>query len=467
MRAPGYVANFDSAAAMLRALGHYLHGKDFPTLGLKPEPLMELYAKGVNLLPEQAREMVYSLSGAYEGASADELDQVDAEELSRWMVGEYPRRRYPAVALGSSGGAVVHLCAALGIPWLPQTVLIPVRRTGIDADDLVGDMEWGREPGRRLLDANPDLQLHHMHDPNQDWLMVRYMTYLRVKRLRLGETMERFITDSLSPGGTLFLVECEQKWPTVRVGSRHYFQPGAVGGLEPEEYLRGSERVADFLARYGSSRRSFRAPETDAERPEAEWGFEPKLRDDVERFAAERGYRVRRIVFPEPHSLSPLVAELYRWWYAERGIPSSRLVGEQFVLLEPWWMLRTGSVPFWTPFGVERFAEAMERYLDSAEPYDEIYQMLFSHGTESAGLAPPERWRQILRRARREGRFLAVDEEKFPKDFGSFGRYHAEMEKLPGRVPLPGPLPLQRLDDFLDGPGRDHPVRWISHPPAG
>ena len=27
------------------------------------------------------------------------------------------------MAIGSSSGALVHLCAALGIPWLPQTIL--------------------------------------------------------------------------------------------------------------------------------------------------------------------------------------------------------------------------------------------------------------------------------------------------------------------------------------------------------
>jgi hypothetical protein len=36
------------------------------------------------------------------------------------------------------------------------------------------------------------------------------------------------------------------------------------------------------------------AVRSDAERPEAEWGFEPALGEDVERFAADRGYRLRR-----------------------------------------------------------------------------------------------------------------------------------------------------------------------------
>ncbi|WP_071593368.1 hypothetical protein [Kamptonema formosum] len=57
-------------------------------------------------------------------------------------------------------------------------------------------------------------------------------------------------------------------------------------------------------------------------------------------------YRVRRIVFQEPENLSQFVAELYRWQYRQRKIFSNRLVVEYFILLEPLWALRTGSVPF-------------------------------------------------------------------------------------------------------------------------
>jgi hypothetical protein len=464
MKAPRYIADFDSSTGMLRATARFLHGKGFPMLGLSPAPVLKLYAAAVNLLPERPREFVYSISGAKEGISARDLDRVNAEELSRWTISEYPRRTYPAVMIGSSNGAAVHLCAALGIPWLPQTVLIPVRRTGVAPDDMKADMEWGRTHAGSLLDRNPELQLHHMHDPNQDHLMIRYMTYFRVKRLRLGAAFERFITDSVEPGGTLFLLECEQRWPTARVGERHFFQPGAVGGLEPEEYLRGSERVADFLSRYGFDRRAWDPPRPDAERPEAEWGFEPALREDVERFARKNGYRVQRIIFPEPESLSPLVADLYRWWYEQRGIPANRLLIESFVVMEPWWALRTGSVPFWTKFGVESSADALERYLVASEPFEEIYGMLFSHGTESAGLAPIERWRALVRRARKQGGFIGVDEEKYPKDFAVFARYHTELQKVSARYPIPEPLSLGRLDAFLEQAEDRYPVRWSGHP---
>jgi hypothetical protein len=233
-----------------------------------------------------------------------------------------------------------------------------------------------------------------------------------------------------------------------------------LGGATPEEFLHGSERVESYLTSYGSHRRRWDPPEPDDERPEAEWGFEPILHEDVERFARERGYRVRRILFEEPEDLSPLVADLYRRWYEERGLPANRLLVESFILMEPWWALRTGSVPFWMVFNMEPSADRLEHYLEGTDPYDHIHLMLFSHGVDSVVLAPIGRWRSVLQRARKHGSFAGVDERRFPRDFAAFVRYHADLKKVPARYPMPGSLPLDRLDEFLGRRGDSYSVRW-------
>jgi hypothetical protein len=122
--------------------------------------------------------------------------------------------------------------------------MVPVRNPGNDPDDPGRDLEWGRRPARALLDANPEVQVHHMHDPVQDRLMLEQMTYFRLKRLRLGPAYERFLRDTVEPGGTLLLVDCRQRWPVTRVGERHLFQFGAVGGATQDELSGGSDRVA-------------------------------------------------------------------------------------------------------------------------------------------------------------------------------------------------------------------------------
>jgi hypothetical protein len=272
---------------------------------------------------ERVRKLIYSWGGWKEAISADALAGVDAEEFSRWVTQLYPERTYPAIMVGSSNGAAVHLCAALGIPWLPQTILIPVRHSGLHPDEPERDLEWGVKPGQALLRANPDLQLHHMHDASQDRLMIQHMSYFRVKRRRLGQAFERFIEERLAPGGILFILECGFSWPVTRVAERHFFQHGAAGGVTAEEYLKGGERVQEFLKRHDPHRTHWQSPEIDTNMPEAEWGFEPALRSDLEDMTRQRGYLVKRIVFQGPEDFSPLVADLYQWWYEQRGLEAN------------------------------------------------------------------------------------------------------------------------------------------------
>ncbi|SFB92899.1 hypothetical protein [Streptomyces aidingensis] len=456
-RTPAFLAGFDSATAMVRATAAFLAGRDFPALGFPP--VLQRPATLVNTLPRRLRETVYILTGWAGTVPQRRLARLDAGELSGWAARQYPPRRYPALAIGSANGAVVHLCAALGMPWLPQTFLVPVRWR-VHPDEPAEALRAGLEPARTLLAANPDLQLHHMHDASQDRLMARTMAYFRVKRLRLGPDYERFLAERLESGGTVFVIDCERTWPTRRVADRHVFQHGAVGGATEEEFHRGGPRVAGYLRRYGSHRRRWEGPEPDGRSPEAEWGFEPALLDDIERTARRHGHRVVRVRFPEPQAISPLVADLYRWWYGLRGIPADRLLIESFIVLEPWWTLRTGSTPLWTEFNTEPALRAASGYLDRAGPFGEICLMLFNHGVESVGVAGADQWRSLLARAGRRGEWLGGEPAKYPLDFAQYARYHRALRRLPARRPMPAPLALSQLDAFLAEYGDRYRVRW-------
>jgi pimeloyl-ACP methyl ester carboxylesterase len=450
------IAQFDSATAFLRGTAAALHGRDLPALGAFSRPLapvVERVVPAVNLLPERLREQVYRVGSGSEAAPPGELHAVNAEVLARWMVGQYPRREFPAAIVGSSNGALAHLAAALGIPYLPQTFLLPVAQPQVDPDDPRHGLAAGTGPGRMLLDANPDVALHHMHDPNQDRLSLARMTYFRIKRRRLGPAFTDFLTETLPRGATLLVADCRLRWPVTRLGDRHVFQFGAWGGMPAEEFRTGSPRVADYLRRYGVDRRSWDPPPVDGDAPEAEWGFDPALSEDLSELARERGWRLRRVTFDEPAALSPLVAELYRWWYRRRGRPEDRLLVESFVLLDPHLVLATGLVPYWSEFAVEPSADSLEKYLDGTQPYAEILLTLFQHGTEGVGVAPIERWRELLGRAGTRG-----DPRLHPRDFGSFGRFHRQLAGMARHTP-PAPLTLDELDQFVAG-RRDEAITW-------
>jgi hypothetical protein len=460
MKLPREIAGFDSASGMVVALARFLHWQDTPPLGKPVFRALAPIAALVARLPVPARQGIYSLFSGAEGRPETDVGRLDVEPVSTAIAGVYPRRRYPAVVVGSSSGALTHLCAALGVPWLPQTLLIPVRQRGISPDDPAHAAHAFDRTARALLDRNPDVVLHHMHDPNQDRLTLRRMAYFRIKRMRLGQAYEEFLTDVLQPGGTIVVAACGQRWPTTRIGERHVFQFGAIGGMSPKEYRDGSSRVQAYLRRYGVPVSKWQAPDADGESAEAEWGFETALHDDVVAFARRHGYRVARLTFDEPQDLSPLVAELYRWWYRQRGIPDSRLLVDSFMLLDPWWTLRTGAVPYWTVFPVQPAIEALRRYLDTTEPYARLQVGLFCHGVHSVGMATTDQWRDVLRRATVAGAFAGVSPKRYPSDPQTFFNFQRALRAVPERHPLAQPLSLSTFEAFLrDAPERCPQVR--------
>ncbi|KUL36855.1 hypothetical protein ADL22_23440 [Streptomyces sp. NRRL F-4489] len=452
MKASRAVASFDSATGMLRALARFHAGRDVPALGRAPAALdgpASALLGAANRLPTAVQDRAYAASGWASAIPPRTAGQVRADALADWVTGHYPRRRYPVIFIGSANGALVHLAAALDAAWLPQTLLVPVRRHGVAPDDPRGDLAAVRDAGRALLDANPDLVLHHMHDPNQDRLMIAEMTYFRLKWSRLPAAYRRFVRDHLAPGGRIVAVDCGLRWPTTAIGERYLFQFGALGDATPEEYHQGSPRVADLLSRYGSAARRWDPPAPDGESPEAEWGFRPELLDDLSAFAGQHGIGLDVLRFPAPQALSPAVADLYRAWYERRNVPADRLLVESFLLLDPWQALRTGSVPYWAVFGTESCRAGLADYLDSTAPYDEIRVLLFNHGTESIGLAGAEDWRRTAARARKVGVLTGVDAAAYPRDFASLLRTHRELRKIRTRYPMPQPLGVEGAADAL------------------
>lgn len=449
---PPYVATFDSATAMAMATARVLHGRDFPDLG-HPRWLHWPVAAS-DLLPRRLRSHLFAVAGAREGVRADDIDAVSGARIAEWLAGLYPERRFPMILLGSSNGALVHLCAAVGAPWLPQTVLVPVRRDRPgDPEDGCAALALGAPLGARLLARHPEWQLHQLHDPNQDRLMLRHMLYFRLKWRRLPEAYRRFLERSLAPGGALVLVDCRRSWPTTRLGPRHVFQHGAVGGATEEEYRRGSPRVAAHLRRMGSARERWIGPAADGVSPEAEWGFEAAVVDELADWARRRGARLLRLSFARPEDPSAAVAELYRRLYRGAGLPDGRLHVESFIQLEPYWTLRLGLIPYWMVFNMEPSAARLERFLDDRPPFDDILLTLFAHGVDSVGLPPIRRWREILRRARRRGAFLGVDAGAYPAHFSVFARYQQALRALDGPVAAPPPLqPDEALEALAADP---------------
>ncbi|MEN3269828.1 hypothetical protein [Pseudonocardia sp.] len=434
------VASFDSATVLHAALSAALRGEPFPHLG--NGPLAGAAIRAAGRLPWPLLRRLYTRIGASEGVDPGRLGDVDMNAVAGWLADGYPQRCYPAALVGSSNGALAHLAAAMQVPWLPGTVLVPVARTG-DPQRPVDALHFGERAAPALLDRNPDVVLHHMHDQVQDELMVARMTYFRIKWQTLPEPYARFLTGSLAPGAPVVLVEDRSRWPVVRVGDRHVFQTGAQGGLEPQAYLDRPH-----------------TPRPDGEEPEAEWGADPQFGTSLAGWCVAHGHPLLRIAYSGPQAPAHAVASVVRDWYTRRGEPADRLVVPSFVLGDPWRTLNAAAVPFWTFFSVQPALRALEDHLLASAPYRNVDILLFQHGVHSAGIARPEEWVRVARGNGATARLMAVSPRRFPHDIASLGRYGRMLAELPGAhltwSPLEAARAVRELNARLDDPGPTH-----------
>jgi hypothetical protein len=405
------VASFDSASVLHAATVAALNGQPFRNLGSSSAAGLAVRAAG--RLPWAMLRGIYSRIGASEGINPRRLGDVDLSAVAKAFAERYPKRPYPAVLLGSSNGALTHLAAAMQVPWLPDTVLVPVAHAG-DTDRPDQAMDFGRSVAPALLDRNPDIVLHQMHDQLQDRLMAERMSYFRVKWCRLPDAYVTFVEEHLAPAGTVVVVRDHSSWPVTRVGPRHVFQAGGRGGTPPERYLALPHTPA---------------PDDDA--AESEWGLDPGFRNDVRAWCARRGYRYAEIGYDGPQAPAAAVATVMRNWYRSRGEPADRLVIPCFILGDPWQTICAAAVPFWIYFSVQPALQSLDAYLIEAEPYAEVNVFLFEHGAESPGIATPEQFAAVLRRYGTAVHFYGLDRERFPHDIGTLGRYGKVFDQLP------------------------------------
>lgn len=428
------VASFDSASVLHAGLAAALRGEAFAHLGNSAPTAAAIRVAG--RLPWSLLRPIYTRIGAAEGISPGQLGQVDLAGVAEALASGYPDRAYPAVLVGSSNGALTHLAAAMQAPWLPGTVLVPVARTA-DPHRPSDALAFGREHAPALLERNPDIALHHMHDQVQDELMVSRMTYFRLKWRTLPAAYESFLRQRLRPGAPVVLVEDTSTWPVTRVGERHVFQAGAQGGLDP----------AGYQARPHT-------PQADDEAAEAEWCAEPGLGDAVRRWCAANGHPCVQVRYHGPQAPAAAVSQTLRAWYADRGEDSDRLLVPSFILGDPWRTVASATVPYWTFFTVQPALAALDAYLADAAPYRTADVLVFEHGVESVGIARPQEWLDMLARHGIDARLLGVDPGRFPHDIGAMGRYGPALERglCQARHPW-SPLPVAQAVGRLERAG--------------
>lgn len=333
MSGPGhYVEATDSSATIMRGVAAAL--RDEWMIPQKWPATLAALTGLANHLPVSARLRLIDYFVRTLGVSPEAASQVSANGLAQWAVDLYETdgqsQSYDAVVVGAPSGGVGHLAALLGAPFLSEHFLTPYRYRG-DPDDSETYEAFGATLAEKILEKNPDLLVVNHYDPIHDRFLVPYINYIRMKLLNLPTPYADFIHRRLRPGGTLLFADCGYSWRQYRIGRRHYFQVGGLGGVPDTDYARS-------------------VPFPWLRQRESEWGTLPTFRRSVEAFAAEHGYRFLALNGSHPTDFSRVAFYAsYQALLDQDQEPAGVLV-ECFTLTSPTGALRAGLLPLWLPF---------------------------------------------------------------------------------------------------------------------
>jgi len=398
---------FDSATRTVREVARALSGRGRGILEAYP-PGSSLFLRLIGLLPEdlRIRAIEWGISRSL-GRSPQGLQE---DSLPRWCVAQYPQRKYPAIVVGSPNGAVAHLAALLGAPFLTSSFLLSFRHH-IEPDDLQGYYRFGKGIAERFLEDDDFEAINH-YDPLHDRSLVRYADLLRLRLVRLPGVYHDFIIDNLAPGGRLILVNCSYPWPQYRLSERSFLQVGGLGGVEPEGFLK---------------RWSLKLPLE--ERPESEWGCPLGLAADVRQFARERRIELVELEFDHPQRYSLLA---YRAYLAA-GAAKEELMLDCFSYISPYTNVTTGIPALWLPFN-DRGSFKFARHFLENKRFKRIYLALVPSFARSGDTVPLAQWRELLQG---QGRveLLGIGPRSYPADPLAPFAYSTELLRLRRRYP--------------------------------
>jgi hypothetical protein len=348
-----YVSASDSSATMMRAVAAALCN-EWMIPERWPAYLVAL-TRPANRLPAAWRGRLVAHFMRNVGVSPALAAAVTAAGLAQWatqLYGSAPTNPlYDTIVLGAPSGGIAHLAALLGAPFLSQHFVTRYRYRG-PADDVAAYQAFGAQLGETILGANPDLSVINHYDPLHDRFLIPYVNYIRMKLLDLPGPYVEFIRSRLRPGGALLYADCQYNWGQYRIGKRHFFQVGGLGGVADTDFVRDAGPTAHFLATHGApaGQHDWALPSPWLEQPESEWGSLPPFRQAVEDFAEQNGYRFRVVRGAHPEDFAQLAFYAAYQAALNAGREPAGVLVDCFTQTSPTAALQAGLLPLWLPF---------------------------------------------------------------------------------------------------------------------
>ncbi|MEH0936187.1 hypothetical protein V6U80_13605 [Micromonospora sp. CPCC 205543] len=437
------VAVGSTARVLVAAAARALRGADCADVG-QPTALSRFTPA-----PESVRRAAAARAAGRVALTPAQTAEVDAERVARWIVDQYPRRRYPGVVLGSPHASAVHLAVALGVPWLPAAFEMAVHWTHGSVDRPRAALDHGAGLAAGLVAANPGLHVRQVHCPASRGAVAGQTVSLTARWRTLPLAYARFLADRLEPGASLLLVRDGRSWPVLDPGQGHSFQLGCpASGLDPVDFHPDSHALRQLLRAVGGDRALWEPPEVSAAGEQSEQGVEEGFETVARQWAQPRGHALHQVFFPQPAALSAATADLYRRWLRRAGKTGDRLVVECGRLLDPWQVVRAGLVPYWCENATRRSVEGAEWWLAGSEPFSSVDVLPESPGLRSPALAGLPQWLAVAAFGRRRRALDRTAARGYPVSPVPTRRATEVLRCQPYDLPTPPPLAFA---DALDG----------------
>lgn len=407
----------------------------------------------LNRLPVSVARAVVRQQFRWTSLPPREAENLMVEHLIGARLADYERvdGQFEAILVGSAmGGATAHLAAVLGVPFLPQPFILGLRG-GSPEDEVPPHFALTSRVAERILERNPEVMAIGHFDPIHDGWLTRVVSHLRLKLIDLPRGYREFLQNKLKPDGTIVYLDCDARWLQYRVGSRQVYQIGGWGGISPQEFIEGSDRINRALAESGSNHRGgWGIPDQEpVEGPESEWGSEPGLDQALEVFAAEQGFGFERIKFADPQGFSRLAFLAHEELYRRQGREAEGVVVETFTQYDPQHVLSAGLLPLWLIFNTtdsRQFLKTQSQFFPRGKP---VYFSGLVTLSRTPDMVPWEGWAQAL------GNFswtsIGARPSRYPEDLISLWRWSERLRDLapPLEAVKPSTLPLSALLDLI------------------
>lgn len=456
---PKYITTADSSTVVVRGIASNLRGEEFDPFMVNP--IQRYGSMFFNLFPKNIRKSMMEIFSGSIGVQFSMAEDVRTESLVGWVAGEYPQRQYDAIIVGAPSGGVGHLSSLLDAPFLTQHFLVGFKgRFEIDNSDQY--MRKCLPSAETILKNNPDLTAIIHYDPLHDRFIVKRIGFVRLKLLAFHQAYRDFVKSHLQPGGTIVLVGCSFPWMQYELDDRIRFQLGGLGGVGPDEYYNGSDRIEKYIYRENHSGQNDESTNYHkgwildnyalSNQPESEWGLISSFADDVRQFASSNSYKLLDINLSHPDQLSRITFNAFDN-LINREYPNSpkRIFMDSFTHSSPAFNRKISAIPLWLPFICNDSYEFATGILDKQPSNTRILLALHPSFSDPLDLTSLDTWKNYLSKFTNPI-YVGINHQKYPADLTSYWGFSDDLKRLGNSMkrPLKGIMTADELTPYID-----------------